>query len=69
MDFGELLGVVFWGHVVTLGVIFDVFGASEWGCISDLVLGWFLEGFGVTRHAKTLIPCDRCIKFMEITNL
>ena len=44
-------------------------GVMSGGVFQTLFWGWFLEGFGVTRHAKTLIPCDRGSKLQEICDL
>ena len=69
VDFGELLGSYF-GAMVSLGESFSmVFGVIIWGVFQTLFWWCFLEGFRVTGHAKTLISCDRGIKFMEIADL
>ena len=39
------LGVMFWSHGVTWGVIFKDFWGDNWGCISDRVLGLMLMRF------------------------
>ena len=68
-DFGELLASYF-GAMLSLAESFSmVFGDIIWCVFQSLLWGWFLEGFKVTGHAKTLISCDRGIKFMEITDL
>ena len=69
VDFGELLGS-YVGAMVSLGESCStIFGVMIGGVFQTLFWGWFLDDSRVTGHAKTLISCDRCIKFMEITNL
>ena len=60
----------YFGAMESLGASFSTFlGVMIRGVFLSLFLGWFLEGFRVTGHAKTLISCDRGIKFMEITDV